>query len=99
MQKRLAACRHTPPRAAGKAAVDSRTCMRAHAPPTHRLQGDVSDPDQRGIVPRAVEALGEGIAADDSGAEYEVTLVAQWLRAHGAVDGRGRMMLLMHSSS
>jgi hypothetical protein len=35
-------------------------------------QGDVADPELRGIVPRAVEALGEGIAADDSGAEYEV---------------------------
>jgi hypothetical protein len=37
-----------------------------------RLQGDVSHPQLRGIVPRAVEALGEGIAGDSSGAEYEV---------------------------
>lgn len=35
-------------------------------------QGDVTKPLLRGIVPRAVEALGEGIAADSSGAEYEV---------------------------
>ena len=41
-------------------------------PDHNRWQGDVSHPELRGIVPRAVEALGEGIAADDSGGEYEV---------------------------
>jgi hypothetical protein len=32
----------------------------------------MSSPDLQGIVPRAVQAIGEGIAADTSGAEYEV---------------------------
>jgi hypothetical protein len=36
------------------------------------LQGSMSSPDLQGIVPRAVQAIGEGIAADTSGAEYEV---------------------------
>jgi hypothetical protein len=41
--------------------------------PAPRHQGDVSHPELRGVVPRAVQALGEGIAADaDSGAEYKV---------------------------
>ncbi|GBF99459.1 kinesin heavy chain [Raphidocelis subcapitata] len=41
---------------------------------THTLIGDVTHPELRGIVPRAVQALGEGIAADASAAEYEVRL-------------------------
>ena len=36
------------------------------------LQGSVSEQSLRGMVPRAVQALGQGIAADTSGAEYEV---------------------------
>jgi len=36
------------------------------------LQGSISDPEEHGIVPRAVQILGEGIAADKSNAEYEV---------------------------
>jgi len=39
------------------------------------VQGSVSNPEQHGIVPRAVQALGEGIAADASDAEYEVRLL------------------------
>lgn len=35
------------------------------------LQGSI-DGEQRGLVPRAVQALGEGIEADSSGAEFEV---------------------------
>uniref|UniRef100_A0A383WLH3 Kinesin-like protein n=1 Tax=Tetradesmus obliquus TaxID=3088 RepID=A0A383WLH3_TETOB len=41
---------------------------------THTLIGSISSPELQGIVPRAVQALGEGIAADTSGAEYEVRL-------------------------
>ncbi|KAF6263267.1 P-loop containing nucleoside triphosphate hydrolase protein [Scenedesmus sp. NREL 46B-D3] len=41
---------------------------------THTLIGSMSSPELQGIVPRAVQALGEGIAADTSGAEYEVRL-------------------------
>jgi hypothetical protein len=38
------------------------------------MQGDVTSADLQGIVPRAVRALGEGIAARAvEGAEYEVT--------------------------
>lgn len=42
--------------------------------PRYCLQGDVSDPRQQGVVPRAVRALGAGIAADASGAEWAVRL-------------------------
>lgn len=38
------------------------------------LQGCVTG-EERGLVPRAVQALGEGIEADTSGAEFEVSLL------------------------
>eukprot|EP00775_Hariotina_reticulata_P007717 gene7717-7916_t len=41
---------------------------------THTLIGSISDPEEHGIVPRAVQALGDGIAADKTNAEYEVRL-------------------------
>ncbi|KAF8056851.1 kin [Scenedesmus sp. PABB004] len=41
---------------------------------THTLIGSVDDAGLRGLVPRAVAALGEGIAADTSGAEFSVRL-------------------------
>lgn len=45
-------------------------------------QGSI-DGNERGLVPRAVQALGEGIEADTSGAEFEVSTV---MRAHCVLD-------------
>lgn len=42
----------------------SPTCLRLQGSgKTHTLLGDVSNPGERGVVPRAVAALGAGIAA------------------------------------
>jgi hypothetical protein len=38
-------------------------------------QGDMGNSGGGGIVPRAVQALARGIAADESGAEYQARLL------------------------
>lgn len=39
---------------------------------THSLIGAASPPEQRGLVPRAIAALAQGVGADSSGAQFMV---------------------------
>lgn len=43
-------------------------CVYTH----HTTPQGTIDGEERGLVPRAVQALGQGIEADTSGAEFEV---------------------------